>query len=160
MPNKVNPVMTEMASQVAFQVMSFDQAITLAVFSGQLDLNAFLPLVAFNLLTSLKLLTEAVTVFRTRCVEGIEANPLRCRRWLEESRCLATALAPYIGHDSAAELSRAAADQGKSIAEVAVERGLFTPEDLEIIFSPAELTRPGIPGFQKLKRKKEGEIPR
>ncbi|OPX92926.1 MAG: Aspartate ammonia-lyase [Syntrophorhabdus sp. PtaB.Bin006] len=156
MPNKVNPVVTEMATQVAFQVMSADQAITLAAFSGQLELNAFLPLVTFNLLTGLKLLINAVTIFRSHCIEGIEANPDRCTRLLEESRCLATALAPYIGHEKAGELSEQAASEGKTIRELAIEKGLFAPRELDIIFSPRELTRPGVPGLRKLKREKKG----
>ncbi|HVN96425.1 MAG TPA: aspartate ammonia-lyase [Syntrophorhabdaceae bacterium] len=156
MPDKVNPVITEMATEVAYQVMSFDQAITLAVSSGQLELNAFLPLVTFNLLTGLKLLVNAVTVFRTHCIEGIKANQEKCVGWLEESLCLATALAPYIGHDRAGELSRVARTQGKTIREVALTQGLFTPEELDVIFSPRELTRPGIAGSKTVKRKKEG----
>jgi aspartate ammonia-lyase len=156
MPSKVNPVITEMISQVSFQVISSDQAITLAAFSGQLELNAFLPLITFNLLTSLKLLTNCVTLFRTHCVEGINANPERCSKWLEESLCLATALAPYIGYDKAAELSKQAAAHGKTIRQMALEEGLFTMDELDIIFSPQELTRPGIAGLRKLKNRKKG----
>lgn len=155
MPNKVNPVMTEMATQVAFQVISFDQAITLAAFSGQLELNAFLPLITFNLLTGLNLLINGITAFRAYCIEGIEADAGRCMKWLEESRCLSTALAPYIGYDKAAELSQRAADKKKTIRDIAIEDGLFTAEELNIIFSPQELTRPGVAGRQKLKRKKK-----
>jgi aspartate ammonia-lyase len=156
MPSKVNPVMTEMVSQVSFQVISSDQAITLAAFSGQLELNAFLPLITFNLLTSLKLLTNCVTLFRTRCVEGINAKPERCSNWLEESLCLATALAPYIGYDKAAELSKHAAVHRKTIRQMAFEEGLFTMDELDVIFSPQELTRPGIAGLRKLKNRKKG----
>ncbi len=155
MPNKVNPVITEMVSQTAFQVISFDQAITLAAFSGQLELNPFLPLIAFNLLTGLRLLIKTVTAFKVNCVQGIAADPDRCGKWLEESLCLATALAPYIGHDKAAELSRMAASTGRTIRETAIECGLFTAQELDIIFSPAELTRPGIAGSGKIKRPKE-----
>jgi aspartate ammonia-lyase len=158
MPDKVNPVITEMATQVAYQVMSFDQAITLAAFSGQLELNAFLPLVTFNLLSTLKLLTNAVTVFRTCCIEGIEANPMRCLQWLEDSHCLATALAPYIGHEKAGELSKKARAAGKTIREVALDEGLFTTEELDFIFAPQELTRPGIAGSKKVKRKRKDNL--
>ena len=156
MPSKVNPVMTEMVSQVSFQVISSDQAITLAAFSGQLELNAFLPLITFNLLTSLKLLTNCVTLFRKLCVEGINAKPERCSNWLEESLCLATALAPYIGYDKAAELSKQAATHRKTIRQMAFEEGLFTMDELDVIFSPQELTRPGIAGLRKLKNRKKG----
>lgn len=156
MPNKVNPVITEMVTQVAFQVISCDQAITLAALSGQLELNAFLPLVTFNLINALKLLINAVTIFRTHCIEGIVANSERCRQWLEESLCLTTVLVPYIGYDRAAELSEKAASEGKTIREAAIEDGLFTPEELDAIFTPRELTRPGIAGSQKLKQRKRG----
>jgi aspartate ammonia-lyase len=155
MPDKVNPVITEMVTEVAYQVMSFDQAITSAAFSGQLELNAFLPLITFNLLTGLKLLINAVMIFRTRCIEGIKANPERCSKWLEDSSCLATALAPYIGHDRAGELSKKARMEGKTIREAALQEGLFTQEELDSIFTPQELTRPGIAGSRTLKRKKE-----
>jgi len=156
MPSKVNPVITEMVTQISFQVISCDQAITLAALSGQLELNAFLPLITFNLLTALKLLTNCVSLFRIYCVEGISADPERCRHWLEESLCLATALAPYIGHDKAAELSKQAAAQGTTIRQMALQAGLFTMDELEVIFSPSELTRPGIAGLHKLKNRKKG----
>lgn len=156
MPNKVNPVITEMVTQVSFQVISCDQAITLATFSGQLELNAFMPLIAFNLINALKLLINAVTVFRINCIEGIEADKKRCSKWLEESLCLAVALAPYIGYNGAAELSKKAALEGKTIRNVAIENGLFTAEELDTIFAPHELTRPGIAGNGKIKQKKRG----
>jgi len=89
-------------------------------------------------------------------VEGISANPERCNRWLEESLCLATSLAPYIGYDKAAMLSRQAAAQGATIRQIALQEGLFTKEELDIIFSPSELTRPGIAGLRKLKNRKKG----
>jgi len=151
MPNKVNPVITEMVSQVSFQIICCDQAITIASFSGQLELNAFLPLITYNLLWGLKLLNNCVTLFRTHCVEGIQANPERCNSWLEKSLCLATSLVPYIGYDKAAELSREAAAHGTTIQQIALQKGLFTQQELDIIFSPSELTRPGIAGHRKLK---------
>jgi aspartate ammonia-lyase len=155
MPGKVNPVMTEMVTQVAFQMICFDQAIAMAAASGQLELNAFLPLVAFNLLTGLKMLTRAALLLRTRCIEGIEADEERCRRWLEESLCLATVLVPYLGYERAAELSGRAAIQGKTIRETAVEMGAFTDDELHIILAAAETTRPGVAGSKKVKGRKE-----
>ncbi len=154
MPDKVNPVMTEMATEISYQVISCDQAITLAAFSGQLELNAFLPLVAFNLLTGLRLLRNGVEAFTGYCVKGIEANQDRCSRWLEESLCLATALAPYIGHEKAGELSKEARRAGKTIRETAIEQGFFTSAELDVILTPQELTRPGVAGSRKLKREK------
>jgi aspartate ammonia-lyase len=155
MPGKVNPVIPEMVTQAAFQVISCDQAITLACASGQLELNAFLPLVTFNLLWALKLLINSVTLFRTLCIEGIRVNEASCNRWLEESLCLATALAPYVGYDKAAEIVNKAVDTGKAIGEAALEMELFTTEELDAIFQPSELTRPGIAGSKKVKRRKQ-----
>jgi aspartate ammonia-lyase len=120
MPDKVNPVITEMATEVAYQVICFDQAITTAAFSGQLELNAFLPLITFNLLNGLKLLINGTTIFRTHCIEGIKANHDICKVYLEESLCLATALAPYIGHEKAGELSGKARTENKTFREVAL----------------------------------------
>ncbi len=152
MPGKVNPVIPEMITQVAFQVMSFDQSVTMAAASGQLELNAFLPLVAFSLLTGLKMLTRAAFLFRTLCIDSIEADEERCQRWLEESLCLATALAPYIGYERAAELTKQAEATGTTIRQAALDAALFTEAELDTIFSAAELTRPGIAGARKLKR--------
>jgi aspartate ammonia-lyase len=155
MPGKVNPVMTEMVTQVAFQVICCDQAIAMAAASGQLELNAFLPLIAFNLLTELRMLNRSALLFRTRCIEGIRADEERCRRWLEESLCLATVLVPYLGYKGAAELSRQASHEGKTVREKALESGFFTEEELAAIFTAAEVTRPGIAGARKVKVRKE-----
>ena len=152
MPDKANPVISEMASSVAFQVMSLDHAVTLAASSGQLELNAFIPLIAFNLLTGLKIMINAVSIFRTELVDGITADEERCRQWLEDSLCLATALAPYVGHETAAGIMRTARSEGKTIAEVAVEKGYFSAEEIGAIFTSRELTRPGIAGSNKVKR--------
>jgi aspartate ammonia-lyase len=157
MPGKVNPVIPEMVTQVALQVISFDQAITLAAASGQLELNAFLPLIAFNLLSALTLMTNAVNVFRVFCVEGIQANEEACRYWLERSLCLVTALVPYVGYEKAAELSRKAEEEKRTIREVVVESGMLKAEELELILSTVELTRPGIAGARKLKPKRPAE---
>jgi aspartate ammonia-lyase len=154
MPGKVNPVMTEMVTQVAFQVMAADQAIAMAAASGQLELNAFLPLVAFNLLNSLVMLKNAAYLLRTRCVEGIEADVERCRKWLEESLCLVTVLAPYLGYDGAAELMKTAAGKGMTIRETALDAGLFSQEELDVAFASSEVTKPGIAGSRKIKKAK------
>jgi aspartate ammonia-lyase len=156
MPGKVNPVIPEMVTQVAYQVISFDQTVAMAAVSGQLELNAFLPLVAFNLLTGLKMLTRAAFLFRTLCIDSIEADEERCRRWLEESLCLATVLTPYIGYERAAVLSKEAEAAGKTIRQGALDAGLFTEGELDIIFSAAELTRPGIAGARRLKSSIKG----
>lgn len=160
MPNKVNPVITEMVTQVSIQVFGFDYVITMASSLGQLELNAFMPVIAFNLINGLKLMINASEVFRTHCIEGITVDKERCMRWLEESLSLVTALAPYIGHEKAGELAKKAQSEKKTIKEVAIASGLFTEEELNTIFTPHELTRPGIPGEKKLKKAgKKWQIP-
>jgi len=153
MPNKVNPVITEMVTQISLQVFGFDYVITMAASLGQLELNAFMPVIAFNIINALKLMINASEIFKNHCIEGIIPDRERCSRWLEESLCLVTALAPYIGHEKAGELARKAQMEKKTIKEVAMELNLFTEEELNIIFSPQEVTRPGIPGEKKLKKK-------
>jgi len=153
MPNKVNPVITEMVTQISLQVFGFDYVITMAASLGQLELNAFMPVIAFNIINALKLMINASEIFKNHCIEGIMPDKERCSRWLEESLCLVTALAPYIGHEKAGELARKAQMEKKTIKEVAMELNLFTEEELNIIFSPQEVTRPGIPGEKKLKKK-------
>jgi aspartate ammonia-lyase len=143
-----------MVIQAAYQVMCYDQGIAMAAASGQLELNACLPLITYNLLSSLRLLTNGAAILRTHCIEGISANEENCKRWLEESLCLVTALVPYIGYDEAAGLAGKAGTEGKTIRQVALESGFFTEEEINIIFSTPELTRPGIAGARKLKPKK------
>ena len=152
MPGKINPVIPEMVSQVAFQVMGFDQIIAMSASAGQLELNAFLPLIAHNLLNGIEMMMNAAILLRSHCIEGIEANQGRCRIWLEESLCKVTALTPYIGYDKASELYKKAEKHGKTISETAVENGFFTNDELEIIFSASELTRPGIAGSKKINK--------
>ncbi|HEY3366621.1 MAG TPA: aspartate ammonia-lyase [Symbiobacteriaceae bacterium] len=104
MPGKVNPVIPEMLTQAAYQVMASDLAITLGAQAGQLELNAFLPLMGDHLLRSLTTLTSAVRLLRERCIDGIAADPERCRELLERSTAGAAALVPKIGYDAATEI--------------------------------------------------------
>ncbi|MFO7173461.1 MAG: aspartate ammonia-lyase [Bacillota bacterium] len=112
MPGKVNPVIPEAVTQVAYQVMAADTAITLAAQAGQLELNPFLPLIGDSLLRSLEALSAAVRIFRVRCVEGIEADPEQCRRHLERSAAPEAALVGEIGYEAALERVRAKLSQG------------------------------------------------
>ncbi|HHV62019.1 MAG TPA: aspartate ammonia-lyase [Firmicutes bacterium] len=153
MPGKVNPVATEMVTQVAYQVMANDMAINLAASSGQLELNAFLPLIAQNLLQSMEILANAATVFAERCIKGISADEERCRELLSRSYGIVTALVPYIGYDRAAALVRKAQEKGESIEDVVRAESGFSPEELSTIFAPQELTTPGIAGLKLLARK-------
>ena len=144
MPGKVNPVMPEMLAQVAYQTIARDLAITLAAQGGQLELNAFLPLIAANLLPAMEELANAMRLFGLRCVDGIEAATDHCRALLENSVALATALAPLIGYDKAAAIAKQALQEGTSVKKVLLDSGLLAKEDLDTLLRPEALTRPGM----------------
>jgi len=143
MPGKVNPVMSEVATQVAAQVIGNDAAIAVGALGGQLELNTFLPLVARNLLESIRLLASASRLFAERCVDGLEADRARAAELVERSLMLATALVPRIGYDAAAELAKAAHASGRSLRELARERGLLPEEELDALLDPRRQTGGG-----------------
>lgn len=128
MPGKVNPVIPEAVIQVAAQVIGNDATITYGGQGGILELNVMLPLIAYNLLQSIALLTAAVTRFADKCVDGITANKDRCSNYIERSLAMSTALVHSIGYDKAAEISRGAHETGRTVREVAVEKNVL-PED-------------------------------
>jgi aspartate ammonia-lyase len=146
MPGKVNPSIAEMVNMVSFQVMGTDTTVTLAAQAGQLELNVMMPVIAFNILFSLEILTNAINTFSEKCIMGIEAHPERCRRYLEDSLGLATVLAPHIGYMAAAEVAKEAVASGRSIAEVVIDRGILESGRLASILEPLPLTSPGVPG--------------
>ncbi|ACV61139.1 fumarate lyase [Desulfofarcimen acetoxidans DSM 771] len=150
MPGKVNPVILEAVIQVSWQVMGADQTICQACAGGRLELNAFLPLIAHNLLHVLEMLAKTARVLNSECIRGITANEERCRRWLEESNVLVTALVPYIGYEQATSLAQQAREENKTIVELVQARNLLTIEECQIIAAPRELTRPGIAGARQL----------
>ncbi len=147
MPGKVNPVIPEMIGQVAMRVMANDYAITMAASSGQLELNAFMPLIAESLLESLELLNNGVTIFREKCIEGIIPNKEKCQATLEKSAVLAAALVHHIGYDQAAHITRKALREDKTIREVLKEETIFSNSRIDEILNPYEVTKPGIPGI-------------
>jgi fumarate hydratase class II len=124
MPGKVNPVIPEVVTQVAAQVIGNDQAIAVGGMQGHFELNVFVPLLARNLLDSIKLLASAARLFAEKCVDGIEANRETCERYAELTLSAATALNPYIGYDKAAEIVKEAASSGRSLREVARDAGV------------------------------------
>src|SRR5687767_4375522 len=128
MPGKVNPVIPEVVTQVAAQVIGNDQAITVGGMQGHLELNAFVPLIARNLLDSIKLLAAASALLAEKCVDGIEANREACERYAELTLSAATALNPYIGYDRASEIVKTAATSGRPLRDVAREKGV--PEEI------------------------------
>jgi fumarate hydratase class II len=124
MPGKVNPVIPEVVTQVAAQVIGNDQAIAVGGMQGHFELNVFVPLLARNLLQSIKLLASACRLLDEKCVAGIQANREQCERYAELTLSAATALNPYIGYDKATEIVKEAAASGRSLREVARERGV------------------------------------
>jgi fumarate hydratase class II len=124
MPGKVNPVIPEVVTQVAAQVMGNDTAIAIGGMQGHFELNVFVPLIARNILDSVKLLASACRLFAEKCVDGIEANRENCEHYAELTLSAATALNPYIGYDRASEIVKEAAARGRSLREVAREKGV------------------------------------
>jgi aspartate ammonia-lyase len=145
MPGKVNPVIPEAATQAAMLAIAHDSAITLACASGSLELNAFLPLVAHCLLESLEILAAANDVLVRHCLEGMEADEARCRAHVESSTAVATALLPALGYEAAAGLAKESAATGKSVRQLALERGLMSAEAFEQCISPEAVCRLGSP---------------
>ena len=124
MPGKVNPVIPEVVTQVAAQVIGNDAAITIGGMNGHFELNVYIPLMARNLLQSIALLASASRLLAEKCVDGIEANREQCERYAELTLSAATALNPFIGYDKAAEIVKTASSSGRSLREVALEAGV------------------------------------
>lgn len=146
MPGKVNPVMAEMAGQAAMRVIANDTAITLAAMSGQLELNAFTPLIAESLLESLELMTRAVALFEQKCIRGLAVNRERCEENVLRSAALATALVDHLGYEEAANIAKRAQQEQSTIREALAKYGGLTKEQAERILNPYQITKPGIPG--------------
>jgi aspartate ammonia-lyase len=144
MPGKVNPVMAEMLGMVCFQVIGCDSTVLLASQAGQLELNVMMPVVAYNLIHEMEILTNAVDVFLRYCVAGIRANGERCREFAEGSMSIVTVLNPLIGYAKAAEIAKEYLASGRSIREIVLEKGLMTREKLDEVFDLRAMTEPGI----------------
>ena len=146
MPGKVNPVMAECLSMVCFRVIGNDTTVAWAVSAGQLELNVMMPVIAHTTLESLTILTNMSRAFAEFCVIGIEANRERARDLMERSSALSTPLAPYLGYALAADISKQAVREGRTIREIVIERGIFTAGELDQLLAPHELTEPGVAG--------------
>jgi len=142
MPGKVNPVIPEVVNQVAFEVIGNDMTITMAAEGGQLQLNAFEPVIAYSLFRSVSHLTAACKTLEENCVRGITANRELLRETVERSIGLVTALNPYIGYAAATEVAMEAHRTGKGVYELVLEKGLMSQTRLDRILRPEELTRP------------------
>ena len=140
MPGKINPVLAELAAMVGFQVVGNDTAVAMAVQAGQLELNVMMPTMAYNVLQSVSILTNALRELDTRCVRGITANRARCEWYAQSTVALATALNPYIGYAKAAELVKESVATGRSVIEVAREKGVLSEEQVREILDVGKMT--------------------
>ena len=141
MPGKVNPVIPEALTMVAAQVIGNDVTIAVGGQSGNFELNVMKPVIAYNLLQSIELLSNGCAVFRERCVDGLMANEARCREMVEKSLAMVTALAPKIGYDNAAALAKEAHKTGRTVRDLAVEKKVLPLEELEKVLDPMSQTR-------------------
>lgn len=151
MPGKVNPVIPEVVNQIAFEVIGNDMTVTMAAEAGQLQLNAFEPIIAHSLGKSISHLTRGCRVLADLCVSGITANEAHLRKSVEDSIGVVTALNPYIGYANATEVAQSALLSGRGVSELVLERGLLTAEQLKEILQPDVLTRPCMPMSVKMR---------
>jgi len=143
MPGKVNPVMCEMLVQVGAQVIGNDTAVMISCRDSILELNVMMPLIAHNILESIRILTAAIETFADRCVSGITANIERCDEMVETSLAMCTALAPKIGYDRAAEIAKEAFATGRTVRDVAREMKVLPDAELDEVLDPTLMTEPG-----------------
>jgi aspartate ammonia-lyase len=151
MPGKVNPVMAEVVNQVAFQVIGNDHTICLASEAGQFELNVMEPVLVFNLLQSIGIMTNVFVVFRKFLVEGLTANAERMKAYVDNSVGVITAINPHVGYEVAARIAREANLTGKPVRELILRDKVLTKEQLDAILDPFEMTKPGIAGAKAMK---------
>jgi aspartate ammonia-lyase len=152
MPGKVNPVMAEVINQVAFQVIGNDHTICLASEAGQFELNVMEPVLVFNLLQSISIMTNAFLVFRKFLVEGLTANADRMKAYVDGSVGVITAINPHVGYETAAKIAREAIVTGKPVRELVLRDKVLTAAQLDAILDPFEMTKPGIAGEAAMKK--------
>ena len=142
MPGKVNPVIPEVVSQVAFKVVGNDMTVTMAVEAAQLELNAMEPIIVHCMFESVEMLINGMNTLRERCIDGITANKDRCRDLVYHSIGLVTALNPYIGYEVSTELAKEALEQNKGIYNLVLEKGIMSKEELDKILLPENMVKP------------------
>jgi fumarate hydratase class II len=142
MPGKVNPTQSEAMTMVCAQVMGNDVAVNIGGATGHFELNVFKPVIIYNVLQSIKLISDASESFTDNCVVGIEANEKNINKHLTESLMLVTALNPHIGYDNAAKIAKKAHEEGKTLKEVAVELDLLTEEKFDEVVRPEQMIGP------------------
>ena len=146
MPGKINPSIPEMVNQVCFQVMGLDTTVSIAAEHGQLELNVMMPVIAFNVLLSMRILTNTARVFNEKCVAGIEAHEEMCAYWVERSAALATALMPHIGYAKAAELSKQSVKEGILVRDMVKRDQLLPADEIDEVLNLRKMTEIGVPG--------------
>jgi aspartate ammonia-lyase len=149
MPGKVNPVIPEVVNQIAFEVIGNDVTVTMAAEAGQLQLNAFEPIIAHSLFKSLQHLAAGCRTLAERCIKGIQANTERARRLLDESTALVTALTPYIGYARSTEIAQEALRGGARVYDLVLEKKLMTRAQLDEVLRPEVLTQPHYSNLHK-----------
>jgi fumarate hydratase class II len=144
MPGKVNPVIAESVLMAAAQVIGNDTAIMIGGQAGVFELNVMMPVMAHNLLESIRLLAASANNFTARCISGLGANVERCNEMIEKSLAMCTALAPEIGYDAAAAIAKESHKTGKTVRQIALEKRILSKERLNEILDPMRMTMPGI----------------
>jgi fumarate hydratase class II len=144
MPGKVNPVLVEAITQVSAQVIGNDAAVAFAGSQGNFELNVYMPVMARNLLESIRLLANVTRLFADRCVAGIEADVDRCRAFAESSPSLGTSLNPYIGYEAASEIVKESVETGRSVREIVLERGLLSDDEVDRALDVLGMTQGGV----------------
>jgi aspartate ammonia-lyase len=153
MPGKVNPSMVECLNMVGFQVLGHDATIAMASQAGQLELNVMMPVLSYNLLQEISILTNLIKVFDEKCVQGIQANVHRCLEYAEKSVSIATALNPVIGYEKAAEVVKSALKERKTIKQIVLERQILKEEQYQQVVQLQKLVDPLNKSFKTLKKK-------
>lgn len=153
MPGKVNPVIPEVLNQSAFQIVGNDLTISMACEAGQLELNVMEPIIAYNLLQSIKIMTHVFTVFSKFCLQGITANKEKMEEYVKHSVGVITAINPHVGYETAASIAKKAIITGEPVRDIILEEGVLSEEELNIILDPRAMTHPGISGKSSLSKK-------
>lgn len=145
MPGKVNPVMPEVVNQICYQIIGSDLTVSMAAEASEFELNMAEPIIAYNLLSSLMLLKNAAIVLSTRCIDGITANRERCADYVKNSIGVVTALNPALGYERSAAIAKEALKTGRSVYDLAMEKGWLTKEQLDDLLQPAKMANPLMP---------------
>jgi aspartate ammonia-lyase len=149
MPGKINPSIPEMVNQVCLQVVGLDTTVAIAAEHGQLELNVMMPVMAFNVLLAMRIMTNSATVLNERCVAGIEANEEMCSYWVERSAALATALMPEIGYARSAEISKQSVKEGVLIRDLVKRENAIPADRVDDVLDLRKMTEIGVPGATK-----------